>query len=126
MLLPSHVVRSMFPSGYILRVGECISDTWHGIWSTMFNQCYITVFFRINFKIKGWGSNTKRWGNAMLPPFGGTTEYISLVPCTENPTLESLLTPYLSLLSHLIILLPHLEYHKQNIIKHKCNMYNCI
>ena len=26
----------------------------HDIRSTMFNQCYKTVFFGINFKIKGW------------------------------------------------------------------------
>ena len=27
----------------------------HDIWLTMFNQCYKTLFFNINFKIKGWG-----------------------------------------------------------------------
>ena len=26
----------------------------HDVWSTMFNQCYKTVFLSINFKIKGW------------------------------------------------------------------------
>ena len=25
------------------------------------------------FKIKGWGSKTKKWGSAMLPPFEGNT-----------------------------------------------------
>ena len=46
----------------------------HDVWSTMFNQCYKTVFFSINFKIKGWRSNTKGWGSAMLPPFRGNTD----------------------------------------------------
>ena len=27
----------------------------HDVWSTTFNQCYKTVFFSINFKIKGLG-----------------------------------------------------------------------
>ena len=31
------------------------------------------MFFSINFKSKGWGNKTKRWGSAMLPPFGGNT-----------------------------------------------------
>ena len=42
----------------------------HDVWSTMFNWCYKTVFLRINFKIKGWGST-------MVPPFGGNTAFIS-------------------------------------------------
>ena len=54
----------------------------HDVWLTMFNPCYKTVFFSINFKIKGWGSNTKGWGSAMLPPFGGNTALGYTCTCT--------------------------------------------
>ena len=44
-------------------------------WYMTFGQyCSISVmFFSINFRIKGWGSNTKGWGSAMLPSFRGNT-----------------------------------------------------
>ena len=35
----------------------------HDVWSM--------VFFCINSKIKGWGSDTKGQGSAMVPSFGG-------------------------------------------------------
>ena len=43
-------------------------------WYTIFGQmCCKTVFFSINFNIKGWGSRTKEWGSAMVPPFEENT-----------------------------------------------------
>ena len=50
-------------------MGECIHGTW-----CLVNNVQSLLFFSINFKIKGLGSKTKGWGNAMLPPFGGYTE----------------------------------------------------
>ena len=58
----------------------------HDVWLTMFNP---VLFFSTNFKIKGWGSKTKGWGSAMLPPFGGNTDFL----------LEAKYLRYLTLLS---------------------------
>ena len=49
----------------------------HDVWLTMFNQCYKTVFFSINFKINGWRSKTKGWGSTMVPSFGGNTVIVN-------------------------------------------------
>ena len=39
----------------------------HDDWLTKFNQ------YCFSLKLKCGGSKTKRWGSAMLPPFGGNT-----------------------------------------------------
>ena len=49
----------------------------HDVWLTMFNWCYETVFFSINFKIKGWGSKTKGRGEPWYHPLGETLQKVS-------------------------------------------------
>ena len=57
---------------YLNQCFPRINITWGSVsvvcdvWSIMFNQCYKTVFLRINFEINGWGS-------AMVPSFRGNT-----------------------------------------------------
>ena len=61
-------VHSVSPRMNIMG-GGWISGTWH-----LVNNAHKTVFFSINFKIKGRGSKAKRWGSTMLSPFRRNTE----------------------------------------------------
>ena len=62
----------------------------HDVWSTMFNQCCKTVFFNINFKIKGLG-------NAMVPPFGENTATIYKYNITYHVTYQEYITGFRNL-----------------------------
>ena len=42
----------------------------HDVWSTMFNQCYKTVFLGINFELKDVGARLKGGGAPWYYPLG--------------------------------------------------------
>ena len=127
---------------YISSVSHKINIKGGGVhqwYMTFGQQCSINVVFRINFKIKGWGSKTKGWESTMIPPFRGNTAlaymyYIHMhtyqILCWKYPErifqdLHKMVEqqPYLSTHVHTKQNINHLS--DINIIVHIVHVHHC-